>query len=72
MKNKLMHCSGGRLSFLTLFVLIAADVSAQLSPRTAAVIDSTVVQQMKQQKAVGMAIGIVKDGELVYLKAYGF
>lgn len=67
-----MHCSRGQLSFLILSVLIVADVSAQLSPRTAAVVDSTVVQQMKQQKAVGVAIGIIQNGERVYLKAYGF
>lgn len=67
-----MHRFCLRLSHLLLFGLITANADAQLTPRTAAIVDDAVAKQMKQQKAVGAAVGIIQDGKLVYLKGYGF
>lgn len=52
-----------------LFVLPAgAATSLPIAPRA---IDQTVARAMKEFEVPGMAVGIVKDGKLVYAKGYG-
>lgn len=52
-----------------LFVLPAgAAISLPIAPRA---IDHTVARVMKEFEVPGMAVGIVKDGKLVYAKGYG-
>ena len=55
---------------LALLVLaLAAPVAASdLSERA----DAAARQQMESQKLVGLAIGLIKDGELVHLGGYGY
>ena len=43
-----------------------------LPPRTARIVDEAVDQQMQQQKAVGVAIGIIQNGKIAYIKSYGY
>lgn len=54
------------------FVLLAfgLDVSAQISPENQAAIDR-IFSQWDHPDSPGAAIGIIKDGELVYSKGYG-
>lgn len=62
------------LSVIALLILHADNVAAQakLSVRQKKVVDQAVGQQMDQQKAVGVAIGIIQSGKVVYIKGYGF
>lgn len=46
-------------------------VSAAAMPISAAKIDDTVARAMKAFQVPGMAVGIVKDGKLIYSKGYG-
>ena len=43
-----------------------------LEVQEAAVVDAAVEQEMKRQKVVGVALGIIRDGHVVYSKGYGF
>lgn len=56
--------------FLLTFVGVAAASAASL-PIAPAQIDRTVERAMKEFEVPGMAVGIVKDGKLVYAKGYG-
>ncbi|MGC3967668.1 MAG: serine hydrolase domain-containing protein [Pirellulales bacterium] len=38
----------------------------------AAAVDEAVVEQMREQGLVGVAVGLLHEGEIVYLKGYGF
>lgn len=49
--------------------LAAAD---RLPPTTALAVDRAMEDEMQQQRAVGLAIGVIQNGEVVYLKGYGF
>jgi CubicO group peptidase (beta-lactamase class C family) len=44
---------------------------ARLSATLASAVDSAVAAEMKKQQAVGVAIGILQQGKIVYLKGYG-
>jgi CubicO group peptidase (beta-lactamase class C family) len=44
----------------------------QLPTQTTAIVDEAIARQMQQQKAVGVAIGIVQGGKVVYTSGYGF
>src|SRR3984885_14219737 len=48
--------------------LASPPVALPISPTT---IDTTVARAMKAFKVPGMAVGIVKDGKLIYAKGYG-
>ena len=55
------------------FVDVAiVDGQTRLSAREQKVVDQAVAQQMERQKAVGVAVGVIRDGKVVYLKGYGF
>jgi CubicO group peptidase (beta-lactamase class C family) len=64
-----------RLSFLVVCVLGLSRVNSaehhSLSADNAAAVDRIVEAQMDRQQAVGVAVGVVRDGEIVYLKGYG-
>ena len=56
------------LAFLPLAGWAGAPSALAISPAT---IDATVTRAMKAFQVPGMAVGIVKDGKLVYAKGYG-
>jgi CubicO group peptidase (beta-lactamase class C family) len=48
-----------------------AIVDEPLAPVKAAAIDAAMAAEMQKEKVVGMAIGIIDNGHIVYLKGYG-
>src|SRR5437667_2911212 len=42
-----------------------------LAPAKAAAVDAAVLGECKRQQIVGLAVGIIRDGRIVYLKGYG-
>lgn len=59
-----------------LFVVAAPWVSAQvppteLKPAQVAAVDEAVRGWMEKEKAVGVAVGVIADGQVAYLKGYG-
>ena len=46
--------------------------SVQLDPIVQSSIDSIVSAEIERQNAVGVAIGVVQDGQVVFTKGYGF
>lgn len=56
------------------FALALAAVSAVAAPQFKAVrpIDAAVRKEMARQQAVGVAVGLIKDKRIVYLKGYGY
>lgn len=44
----------------------------RLSARQSAGVDRAIKQEMAKQGVVGLAIGILQDGEIVYLKGFGY
>lgn len=59
----------------TLVLWAASIASAQsneaLSAKTIAAIDEAVNAQIEEQNLVGLAIGVIRDGEVAYVKGYG-
>lgn len=53
------------------FALAQALASKPLAPAKAATVDRIVAAELKKQGVVGAAIGIIQNGEIVYLKGYG-
>ena len=45
---------------------------AELPTRTTTSVSQAVLKEMKRQDAVGVAIGIIQDGRVVYTKGYGY
>jgi CubicO group peptidase (beta-lactamase class C family) len=57
---------------VSLFMLLATPAEAQPAmPISAQKIDDTVARAMKAFEVPGMAVGIVKDGKLIFAKGYG-
>jgi CubicO group peptidase (beta-lactamase class C family) len=56
------------LASLTSAASLASQPAMPISPAT---IDATVTRAMKAFQVPGMAVGIVKDGKLIYAKGYG-
>ena len=55
------------------FVDVAiVDGQTRLSAREQKVVDLAVAQQMERQQAVGVAVGVIRDGNVACLKGYGF
>jgi CubicO group peptidase (beta-lactamase class C family) len=56
-----------------LLVAFAGPVfgQAKLSPAHATAVDAAVAAEMEKQQVVGAAVGIIRDGAIVYLKGYG-
>lgn len=59
------------LVFLGLFALGDDLASKPLAAEKATAVDEAVSEEMENQDIVGAAIGIIQDGEIVYLKGYG-
>lgn len=59
---------------VVLLVFHVDDASGQskLSARQKKIVDEAVVQQIERQKAVGVAVGVILEGKVVYLQGYGF
>jgi len=56
---------------LSLLCGVALPASAQLAPETAAAIDAIANQALADSKDPSVSVAVVKDGKLVYAKAYG-
>lgn len=50
---------------------VAPAIANTLSAEDAAAVDEAVVEQIKEQGLVGVAVGLLYEGEIVYLKGYG-
>ncbi len=48
-----------------------APISAPLAPAKAAAVDAAIQAEMQKEQIVGMAIGIIENGKVDYLKGYG-
>ena len=48
-----------------------APETKSLAPAKAEAVDAAVRAEMKKQKLVGVAVGVIEDGRIVYLKGYG-
>ena len=47
-------------------------VDASLDSSTKKAIDAAMIAEMEKQEVVGLAIGIIQDGEVVYTQTYGY
>jgi CubicO group peptidase (beta-lactamase class C family) len=56
------------LSTLVLFVLFQPPLQAQISSKQ---IDRLVEDAMEKFSVAGVAVGVVKDGEIIHAKGYG-
>lgn len=61
-----------QLLLLVLVVFIHADISAQKLPKELKGFDKLVEEVLKDWQVPGVGIGIVKDGEVILAKGYGF
>jgi len=63
-------------SFATaLFILVNSLAFAQfnrLDPTSKSAIENMITDQKTDQKMVGLSVGIIRDGEISYLKGFGF
>jgi CubicO group peptidase (beta-lactamase class C family) len=63
------------IAFCSLFALFASTALAQpvatLDAKKQAAVDQAVQAEMEKQQVVGVAIGVLQDREIVYLKGYG-
>ena len=55
-------------SFLFLSIASATDLGTD----TRKAIDAAILAEMEKREVVGLAIGIIQDGEVVYTKGYGY
>ena len=58
-------------AMLLLCLLCLPASAAELTAKTAALVDKVMAAEMKKQALVGAALGVILDGELAYLKGYG-
>lgn len=49
-----------------------ATAGPTLAPKKAAAVDAAVLEVMDKQELVGVAIGVIEDGRIVYTKGYGW
>ena len=56
---------------LLLCLLCLPASAAELTAKTAALVDKVMAAEMKKQALVGAALGVILDGEIAYLKGYG-
>lgn len=64
---------GVKLAVVLVALLIAPRAFAQdkLSANLVKAVDHAVKAEMEKQQVVGVAVGIIRDGEIAYLKGYG-
>lgn len=63
------HRTTGLITCLLACLLGTVAMGQELDTKA---IDDAVRDQMEQQQAVGVAIGVIRDGEVAYLAGYGF
>lgn len=51
--------------------LAVAQTAPLLDEDVTSAVDQAIEEQMRQDQAVGLALGIIRDGEIVYLQGYG-
>jgi len=67
-----------RKQFFILFMCVSlvrvatSAFSDQLDRKIIRAIDSAIVEEMRKQETVGLAIGVIQDGEVVYTQGYGY
>src|SRR3954471_5375716 len=66
-----MRCTGLLTAFLLLPSSVATTANAQKPNDPARQLDAYTTQAVKDWGAVGLAIAVVKDGQLVFAKGYG-
>ena len=54
------------------YLLVSVVAAAELDFSKRKAIDSAIVAEMEKQEVVGLAIGIIQDGEVVYTQGYGY
>ena len=60
------------LLFLLLQGLSRPVQGVLLSIEESALVDAAMTAEMERQKAIGVAVGVIREGEIVYAKGYGF
>ena len=60
------------LAYLCPHFLLFVCASAELDFSVRKAIDSAIVSEMEKQQVVGLAIGIIQEGEVVYIQEYGY
>lgn len=65
------------LSWLVVFLVLStargiAQSERNLDPARAARVDQAMLAELEQQQVPGVAIGVIEEGQIVYLKGYGF
>lgn len=60
------------VSLVAMLVLVPAALAAQLEPGLRAAIDAAMRTEMERQEAVGVALGVIEGGEVVYCAGYGW
>lgn len=60
------------IAFFALLVATSTLVAGDLTPKHVSAIDEAVRVQMEKQRLVGVAVGVVYDGQVAYLKGYGY
>lgn len=51
--------------------LVVHAQDSQLPSAETAAVDKVATAEMDKQKAIGLSVGVIKDGKITYLKAYG-
>jgi len=54
------------------YLLISVTAATELDFSTRKAIDLAVVAEMEKQEVVGLAIGVIQDGKVVYTQGYGY
>ncbi len=58
------------LGFLIVFAMQGSTIHGA-EPAFAPIVDELVAKEMEKQKIVGISVGIIQNGKIAYLKAYG-
>jgi len=66
-----MLSQGYDVVLMTADATVSAAVDVALAPATAAAVDAAMTAEMEKEKVVGLAIGIIQNGQIAYLKGYG-
>jgi len=63
---------GATAALITLLLLAPSAFGEELEPGLRAAIDAAVRAEMEQQEAVGVAVGVIEGGVVVYCAGYGW
>lgn len=62
----------GRLLVVLLFTVTVVSPAHALSPDQAKAVDKAMLAEMAKQDVVGLAVGVIEGGEIVYLTGFGY